>query len=59
MTDGAQSQELPPDLSLDELAALAGVDAPRLVPGDHPMNVDLDLALYWPVGADHPLQERR
>ena len=35
-------------LSFDELAARAGVPAPRLEPGDVPMDTDLAWALYWP-----------
>lgn len=41
--------KLPPDPSWDELAAAAGVEAPRLAPGDHPMDLELDAQMYWPV----------
>lgn len=47
------------DPSWDEIAARAGIEAPMLAPGDHPMDVVMDAALYWPVGADHPAQEAR
>lgn len=47
------------DPSWDDIAARAGVTAPRLEPGEHPMNIMLDAQLYWPVGADHPAQECR
>jgi hypothetical protein len=47
------------DPSWDELAARAGVQTPRLAPGEHPMDVMLDAQLYWPIDADHPAQETR
>lgn len=36
------------DLSFDECAAAAGIEAPRLAPGEVPMCSDLAVALYWP-----------
>lgn len=37
-----------PDLSWDEIAAMVGVDAPRLAPGDVPLGEDLAIPMYWP-----------
>lgn len=36
------------DLSWDQIAAAVGVEAPRLAPGDLPMDHDLAVGLYWP-----------
>lgn len=36
------------DLSWDEIAAMVGVDAPRLAPGDLAAGEDVSIGLYWP-----------
>lgn len=60
MTPPTQSErDLRPDPSWNDLAARAGVEPSMLAPGEHPMNVELDAALYWPVGVEHPFQEAR
>jgi hypothetical protein len=50
---------LPPERRCRSTMDRSGIEAPQLRPGDHPRNVLLDVALYWPVTADHPAQERR
>lgn len=48
---------LPPDPSWDDLAAAAGIEAPRLVPGDTLPDVLGTAQLYWP--AVDPAESRR
>jgi hypothetical protein len=46
------------DLSWDEIAAMVGVEAPTLAPGEYPMDIDMATALYWPV-VPHAYEERK
>lgn len=48
---------LPPDPSWDEIAARAGIEAPRLEPGDELPSALGTAQLYWP--ATTPLESRR